>query len=52
MGYLMSVITALERLKRSDAAFDLNPFSGHKVDHCGRKPKAFATVFWRGGGWR
>lgn len=42
--YLMSVITALERLRNSDAVFDLYSFRGGKVDHCGRKPKAFATA--------
>ena len=41
---VLCVITAPERLRNSDVIFDLNPFPGQKVDHCGRKPKAFATA--------
>ena len=44
MLYLMSVITALERLRISDAVSSLYTFPGQKVDHCGRKPKTFATA--------
>ena len=45
MVYLMGVITALEKLGISEAMLGLYTLPGQKVDHCGRKPNAFATAY-------
>ena len=45
MVYLMGVINALERLRISEANLRLYTLPGQRVDHCGRKPKVFATAY-------